>query len=137
VLIVPTILLVGLLIKDIFKEALAIKKAGRASVSPAEKIAETPAVTVKEAIEAPAVAFQEVTVKETVEAPAVAFQEVTVRTPQEAIVSAPKISKSIEEIIEASTREFKEAAESLIREFEESVGRAGRISMHPGLPEMA
>ena len=118
VVILPSMLLVGLISWDIVKEARAIK-AGRASASTAQEIAEASTVTVKEAVEAPAV-----TVKEAVEAPAVAFQEATVRTPQQAIVSTTKISKSVEEIIKASTKEFKEAAESLMREFEKSVGRA-------------
>lgn len=107
VVILPSMLLVGLISWDIVKEARAIK-AGRASASTAQEIAEAPTVTVKEAVEAPAVAFQ----------------EATVRTPQQAIVSTTKISKSVEEIIKASTREFKEAAESLTREFEKSLGQA-------------
>lgn len=107
VVILPSMLLVGLISWDIVKEVWAIK-AGRASASTAQEIAEVPAVTVKEAVEAPVVAFQ----------------EATVRTPQQAIVSTTKINKSVEEIIKASTREFKEATESLMREFEKSVGRA-------------
>lgn len=107
VVILPSMLLVGLISWDIVKEARAIK-AGRASASTAQEIAEAPTVTVKEAVEAPAVAFQ----------------EATVRTPQQAIVSTTKINKSVEEIIKASTREFKEATESLMREFEKSLGRA-------------
>lgn len=107
VVILPSMLLVGLISWDIVKEVWAIK-AGRASASTAQEIAEAPTVTVKEAVEAPAVAFQ----------------EATVRTPQQAIVSTTKINKSVEEIIKASTREFKEATESLMREFEKSLGRA-------------
>jgi len=121
VVILPSMLLVGLISWDIVKEVWAIK-AGRASASTAQEIAEAPTVTVKEAVEAPAVTVKEA--KEAVEAPAVAFQEATVRTPQQAIVSTTKINKSVEEIIKASTKEFKEAAESLTREFEKSLGRA-------------
>jgi len=107
VVILPSMLLVGLISWDIVKEVRAIK-AGRAPASTAQEIAEAPTVTVKEAVEAPAVAFL----------------EATVRTPQQAIVRAPKITKSVEEIIKASTKEFKEAAESLTREFEKSLGQA-------------
>lgn len=107
VVILPSMLLVGLISWDIVKEIRVIKT-GRAPASTAQEIAEAPTVTVKEAVEAPAVAFQ----------------EATVRTPQQAIVRAPKITKSVEEIIKTSTKEFKEAAESLMREFEKSLGQA-------------